>query len=171
MHCIPFHGRLHCPVTASCNHGAIKFYVADNYLVARCILPILLPSNVDGLQCNHCGMWVLWFCDQCLPWHTNSTPERHSRSVHSNTPGQATHPWNSTSCTFYTATEHPRYVFWSTCNDACSCTMIPPPAITIPFGHEITKCNGFIYVQPKPNMQAPFYIIMHGKLVGLFSQW
>ena len=47
----------------------------------------------------------------------------------------------------------------------------PPPSIVIPCGHEIAKYNGFVYVQPNLDMQAPFYIITRGKLVGLFSQW
>ncbi|KAG6378232.1 hypothetical protein JVT61DRAFT_13933 [Boletus reticuloceps] len=48
---------------------------------------------------------------------------------------------------------------------------VPPPVIVIPYGHEIAKYNRFVYVQPDPDMQALFYIITRGKLVGLFSQW
>ncbi|KAF8121436.1 hypothetical protein EV363DRAFT_1302061 [Boletus edulis] len=48
---------------------------------------------------------------------------------------------------------------------------IPPPVVVIPYGHEIAKYNGFVYVQPLPDMQGPFYIVTRGKLVGLFSQW
>ncbi|KAF8430653.1 hypothetical protein L210DRAFT_3508249 [Boletus edulis BED1] len=47
--------------------------------------------------------------------------------------------------------------------------LMPPPAIAIPCDHEISKHNGFIYVQPELDMQAPFYIIIHAPYVDHVS--
>ncbi|KAF8449522.1 hypothetical protein L210DRAFT_3641115 [Boletus edulis BED1] len=53
--------------------------------------------------------------------------------------------------------------------------LVPPANInvTVPGGHEVGQYNGFVYVQPSEETEAegPFYLITHGKLVGVFAHW
>lgn len=43
--------------------------------------------------------------------------------------------------------------------------------VIIPSNHEASRYNGFVYVYPVETNSGPFYVVTHGRLVGVISHW
>ena len=65
---------------------------------------------------------------------------------------------------------------------ACTLTSVLPIAqhpvvlpgnldVTMPSNHGLSQYNGIVYVHPVQGTRGPFYVITHGRLVGVIANW
>ncbi|KAH0826245.1 hypothetical protein J3R83DRAFT_5709 [Lanmaoa asiatica] len=43
--------------------------------------------------------------------------------------------------------------------------------VTVPSNHGLGQYNGIVYVHPVQGTRGPFYVITHGRLVGVIANW